>query len=77
MQDCKIELEQQVKRLGGVLDGGIERGLVFTLPVSVGFPVIEDCFNRWVDEHPGWEWYFGNVYDPRDGITPLNWWQPR
>jgi hypothetical protein len=20
-------------------------------------------------------WYYGNVYDPEDGVTPLNWWE--
>ena len=19
-------------------------------------------------------WYYGNIYDPEDGITPLEWW---
>ena len=23
---------------------------------------------------PRGQWYFGNVYDPRDGVTPLDWW---
>jgi hypothetical protein len=67
-------LEERVARLGGTLDGAIEHGLVFTVPVSVGFPAIEAVFNTWADEHDGWEWYFGNVYDPTDGVTPLEWW---
>ena len=45
-----------------------------TVPVSAGFPAIEAVFNAWVAEHPGWEWSFGNVYDPADGVTPLGWW---
>lgn len=67
-------LTQRVARLGGRLDGSIERGLSFTVPVSVGFPAVEALFNAWVDEYPGWEWYYGNVYDPADGATPLGWW---
>jgi hypothetical protein len=67
-------LEAKVARLGGRLDGAIERGLAFTVPVSAGFAAVEAVFNDWVDDHPGWEWSFGNVYDPADGVTPLNWW---
>jgi hypothetical protein len=70
----KAELAQRVARLGGTLDGAIERGLTFTVPLSAGFPAVEAVFNGWVAEHPQWEWYFGNVYDPADGVTPLGWW---
>jgi hypothetical protein len=69
------ELAEKVQRLGGSLDGGVERGLAFTVPVSVGFAAVESVFNSWVAGHPSWEWYFGNVYDPVDGVTPLNWWR--
>lgn len=61
-------------RLGGALDGAIERGLMFTVPVSAGFRAGEAVHNVGVAEHPGWEWFFGNVYDPKDGVTPLDWW---
>jgi hypothetical protein len=71
----RAELTERVSRLGGSLDGAIERGLVFTVPVSAGFPAVEAVFKEWVAQHPGWEWYFGNVYDPRDGVTPLGWWE--
>ena len=70
----RAELAERVARLGGTLDGAVERGLVFTVPVSAGFPAVEAVFNGWVAERPGWEWYFGNVYDPVDGVTPLGWW---
>jgi hypothetical protein len=66
-------LVRRVAELGGVLDGQIERGMVFTIPVVAGFPAIESVFNEFVSAHPGIEWMFGNVYDPRDGVTPLNW----
>jgi hypothetical protein len=68
------DLVARVAGLGGSLDGTIERGLAFTVPVSAGFPAVEAVFNGWVAEHAGWEWYFGNVYDPADGVTPLGWW---
>lgn len=41
----QAELAEQVQRLGGTLDGAIERGLVFTVPVSAGFPAVETLFN--------------------------------
>jgi hypothetical protein len=67
-------LVRGVAELGGVLDGQIERGMVFTIPVVAGFPAIEAVFNEFVSSHPKTEWLFGNVYDPTDGVTPLNWW---
>ncbi len=68
------ELVERVRGIGGVLDGAILKGMTFTVPVSAGFPAIEELFIRWTGEHPGWEWYFGNVYDD-DGVTPLRWWE--
>jgi hypothetical protein len=38
---------------GGVLDGRIERAMVFTIPVAAGFPSIESVFNEFVSAHPG------------------------
>jgi hypothetical protein len=75
VEPIREALTRRVEPLGGVLDGGIERGLVFTLPLRAGFPAIETLFNRLVEEYPGLEWYYGNVYDRQDGVTPLNWWQ--
>jgi hypothetical protein len=43
------------EELGGVLDGQIERGMVFTIPVAAGFPAIESVFNLFVSSHPGTE----------------------
>lgn len=70
----QADLVAQVARLGGSLDGAIERGLAFTVPLAAGFPAVERVFDTWVAAHPGWEWSFGNVYDPTDGVTPLGWW---
>ena len=70
------ELTEQVNALGGWRDGGIERGVVFSIPVDVGFSAVEQLFDglasRWAVA--GFTWVYGNVYDPVDGITPLNWW---
>ena len=61
------------EELGGVLDGGIERGLVFTIPAAAGFAAIEALFEHEVHARPGTEWMYGNVYDPDTG-EPLGWW---
>ena len=71
------EATSRVAKLGGVLDGRIERGIVFTIPIQAGFSAIEELFKSLVADHPEMEWFYGNVYDPTDGITPLNWWIDR
>jgi hypothetical protein len=68
------ELVQDVGALGGVLDGGTQASLVFTVPVQAGFANIAGVFERAIARHPGSVWLYGNVYDPTDGETPLNWW---
>jgi len=73
--NCLSELETEIQKMHGVLDGSISNGAVFTIPVSAGFEVIENTFNEFVSSHTGMEWFYGNVYDPIDGETPLNWWK--
>ena len=74
VQSFRESLARDVRdELGGVLDGGIERGLVFTIPVTAGFAAIEALFDDMVTLHPGTEWMYGNVYDP-DTKAPLGWW---
>ena len=68
------DFTRRVAEIGGVLDGRIEQGMVFTIPIQAGFPTIEALFNELVAAHAGMEWLYGNVYDPRDGMTPLDWW---
>lgn len=67
-------INRLVAAIGGVLDGKIKRAVVFTVPAKAGFPVIEETFNSIVKEHPEMEWFYSNVYDPANGVTPLNWW---
>jgi hypothetical protein len=57
------------------LDGSIDRGCVYTIPVSSGFQAIENVLSAMMAQFPDMEWYYGNVYGP-DGETPLNWWRP-
>jgi hypothetical protein len=73
-----INLEKEatslVVSLGGRLDGRSRKQLVYTIPVSAGFKKIEQVLNLLTDKFAGIEWYYSNVYDEKDGITPLNWW---
>lgn len=68
------EFVAEVNRLGGTFDGATERNSVYSIPVTATFPVVEKLFGDFVAAHPGTNWYFGNVYDPADDETPLNWW---
>lgn len=69
------DLTPQVEKLGGSLDYENERMLVYSIHVSCGFKGIETLFNDHIDEDDHQLWLYGNVYDPEDGVTPLNWWQ--
>jgi hypothetical protein len=69
------EVVPDVWALGGVLDGRAPGATVFTVPVRAGFEKVEQVFNALLDRHPEMEWYYGNVYHPADGTTPLGWWE--
>lgn len=61
-----------------LIDGSLEQHsaglLVYSIHVSIGFQQIELLLDKAVGQFPGLVWYYGNVYDPQDGTTPLNWW---
>lgn len=63
----------ELEKLGGQLDLATPRMLVYSIHVSCGFNAIEDIFNRHCQSGES-GWIYGNVYDPNDGATPLNWW---
>ncbi len=67
-------LTAEIEKLGGQLDIDSERILVYSIHVSCGFNAIEECLNKHVGNTPDSAWFYGNVYDPNDGETPLNWW---
>ena len=68
------QLEQEVETsLGGRVDGGLEHALVFTVPLSAGFPAVDRFFDELVRSRAGMVWSYNNVYDPASG-EPLNWW---
>jgi hypothetical protein len=68
-------LTPEIEKLGGDLDIETPRMLVYSIHVSCGFSVIEDLLNQFVGKDGESAWMYGNVYDPIDGQTPLNWWQ--
>ncbi len=67
-------LTPQLEKLGGEQDLETERLLVYSIHVSCGFKTIEDILNQYVGQQSDSMWQYGNVYDPADGETPLNWW---
>lgn len=67
-------LTPELEKLGGQLDMETPRMLVYSVHVSLGFKTIEDILNKHVGATTQSVWQYGNVYDPADGQTPLNWW---
>ena len=65
----------QLTPLNGRLDGKAASELVYTVPVRSGFAEVERALNSVVAQFSGVSWYYGNVYDPEDGVTPLKWWE--
>ncbi|WP_317932114.1 DUF4265 domain-containing protein [Halioxenophilus sp. WMMB6] len=70
-----LELTPALEKLGGELDVESERMLVYSIHVSCGFSAIEALLNQAIAPFSESTWLYGNVYDPADGVTPLNWWQ--
>jgi hypothetical protein len=67
-------LAESVETIGGWLDGGYSRMVVFTIPVKSGFEAVERVLDAAVAGLAGSTWLYGNVYDQKDGKTPLGWW---
>lgn len=74
IEEVEEALTPQIELNQGQLDRSSEALLVYTIHVSIGFPVIEGILDQAMGQFPGSVWYYGNVYDPQDGVTPLNWW---
>jgi hypothetical protein len=74
----KVKIADLANSIGGWLDGGSDRPdghlLVLTIPVDVGFELMEKMMNKIQANFTMDKWMYGNVYDTRDGVTPLNWW---
>ena len=67
-------LVPKIASLGGRMDGRAPGLTVFTISAAKGFTALEEVLNTFVASNPTMEWYYGNVYDEIDGVTPLNWW---
>ncbi len=68
-------LTPEIEKLGGELDVETPRMLVYSIHVSCGFNTIEAILNQHIGHNGNSSWMYGNVYDPTDGQTLLNWWQ--
>jgi uncharacterized protein DUF4265 len=66
-------LGSELRPLGGRIDGRTTGLVSCTVPVSVGFGVIEALFNGAAASFSGAQWQYGNVYHPESG-EPLGWW---
>lgn len=60
--------------LGGRSDGQTAGLIVYTIPVEAGFPAIERVFALAVEQFPGAQWEYTNVFDRTTG-EPLRWWE--
>jgi hypothetical protein len=74
----RIEITNLVRSIGGWLDGGSDAGsgflLIYTIPVTAGFSAIQNVMAQVSQRFSVDKWMYGNVYDTKDGVTPLNWW---
>jgi hypothetical protein len=72
------DIVEMIESIGGWLDGGVDGHagclLILTIPASVGFEKIESVMAIVSSRFSMEKWMYGNVYDVRDGSTPLNWW---
>lgn len=68
-------IRAKLEKLGAELDFENERMLIFSIHVSCGFKEIEKVLDHYINDPEDAAWRYGNVYDPADGTTPLNWWE--
>ncbi len=74
LDNLEQQLTSKLEKLGGALDINTPRILVYSIHVSCGFDEIEKTLREAISGNDA-TWLYGNVYDPTDGETPLNWWQ--
>ncbi len=74
LDELELVLTPEVEKLDGSLDIQTPRALSYSLHVNLGFAVIEALFDNMMASFADTVWYYGNVYDPRNGLNPLNWW---
>jgi hypothetical protein len=74
IEKLEEQLTSKLEKLGGELDFSTDRALVYSIHFSIGFQTIEDVLNQTCQSFDESVWYYGNVYDPEDGTTPMEWW---
>lgn len=77
IQPLNDSISPEMELMGGTLDIQTPRMLVYSIHVSCGFEAIEALLNKAIGDkttNNTSQWLYGNVYDPNDGATPLNWW---
>lgn len=74
IEKLEEQLTSKLEKLGGELDFSTDRALVYSIHYSIGFQAIEDVLNQTCQSFDESVWYYGNVYDPEDGTTPMEWW---
>ncbi len=57
--------------IGGWLDGGSDRMLVFTVPLAAGFAAVAAAFDQAVAQYSGSQWLYGNVNEAGADVTAL------
>ena len=86
LRECTPEDKEQItdimESIGGWLDGGagekaLPSLLIYNVPVQAGFALIENAMAEIAEDFAIDQWMYGNVYDTRDGVTPLNWWKDK
>lgn len=75
IEELAAALVPAMEKLGASTDLQTDRGISFSVHFSIGFKAIEELLNTSCTRFSESAWYYGNVYDPVDGVTPLNWWQ--
>ena len=74
IEALESHLTPKVEVNEGALDILTDRALCYSVHVNLGFSAVEAIFDSAMASFPDSVWYYGNVYDPADGVTPLNWW---
>jgi hypothetical protein len=67
----ETELASQLAMFGGVLDGQVSKGLVFTVPAERNFAQVTKAVNAFVAKNSDCIWEYGNAYDEQG--RPLEW----
>ena len=75
LDELELALTPEMEMLDGSLDHQSPGILVYSIHISIGFNQIELLMDRIMGQFTNAIWFYGNVYDPQDGVTPLDWWQ--